>query len=601
MSYQYSGDQIEAVRSANDIVDVIGAVVALKRSGSNYTGLCPFHNEKTPSFSVSRTKQMYYCFGCHAGGNVLTFVMEYYQYSFVEALQFLADRAGITLPKAEDTGRSKAYLDRQARLYDIQKKAAAYYHYRLKQPSGEAGLRYLRKRGLSDETIRTFGLGYAGKYSQDLYRYLKSKDFSDEDLKDAGLFTFTEKNGFTDKFWNRVMFPIQNVQGKVIGFGGRVMGDGKPKYLNSPDTDLFNKRKNLYALNIARRSREKTIILCEGYMDVISMHQAGFTNAVASLGTALTPEQAALLKRYTSDIRLLYDSDGAGVNAALRAFPILAEAGLRARVVDLKPYKDPDELIRAEGADGLRRRLASSRDAFMFELDQLARGYRLNDPQEATIFQEKTAEKLLRFADDMERENYLRAASADYHIPESALRKKVVTLALRGTPASAYNTPKPTGKTVLTREEAGALPEKMMLTYLASYPEAFAETARYIGPEDFRDPLCREIAVELYAQKETGQVREAALLNRFTDPETQKTVAGLFHTTVDVATEAEQDRAFTDTVLKLMENSLTAALDSWDGDPEALRALMTKRSEWEMMKKNRLFHLPFDKENGTGV
>ncbi|MBQ0059018.1 MAG: DNA primase, partial [Lachnospiraceae bacterium] len=326
---RYSEEQIEEVRTANNIVDVIGAAVSLKRGGSNYVGLCPFHNEKTASFSVSPTKQMYYCFGCHAGGNVVTFVMEYYQYSFTEALQYLADRAGIALPKVEDLGLDKREQDRKSRLFDIQKQAAIYYHYQLKSERGASGLSYFRNRGLKDETISGFGLGYADKYSSGLYKYLKSKNFRDEDLRDSGLFIHNEKDGFTDKFWNRVIFPISDATGKVIGFGGRVMGDAKPKYLNSPETDLFNKRRHLYALQKARRSRQPYMILCEGYMDTISLHQAGFDNAVATLGTALTPEQAAVLKRYTSDVRLLYDSDEAGVKAALRAGPILYQSGIR--------------------------------------------------------------------------------------------------------------------------------------------------------------------------------------------------------------------------------------------------------------------------------
>ena len=308
---------IEEVRSANDIVDVIGENVRLKRSGNNYTGLCPFHNEKTPSFSVSRAKQMYYCFGCHAGGNVITFMMEYNHMTFLEALQALADRAHITLPQIEYSKEAQAQADRKAQLLEINKKAAAYYFYLLRTKEGEIGFNYLRERGLSDETIKKFGLGYSGRTGH-LYSYLKNKGYSDDLLAETGLFTFDEKRGAMDKFWNRVMFPIADVRGKVIGFGGRVMGDAKPKYLNSPETTVFNKRNNLFGLNIARATRRRYIILCEGYMDVISMHQAGFDCAAASLGTALTPQQANLLKRYTNNVLLLYDSDNAGKMAALK-------------------------------------------------------------------------------------------------------------------------------------------------------------------------------------------------------------------------------------------------------------------------------------------
>ena len=302
---------------------------------------------------------MYYCFGCHAGGNVITFMMEYNHMTFLEALQALADRAHITLPQIEYSKEAQAQADRKAQLLEINKTAAAYYFYLLRTKEGEIGFNYLRERGLSDETIKKFGLGYSGRTGH-LYSYLKNKGYSDDLLAETGLFTFDEKRGAMDKFWNRVMFPIADVRGKVIGFGGRVMGDAKPKYLNSPETTVFNKRNNLFGLNIARATRRRYIILCEGYMDVISMHQAGFDCAVASLGTALTPQQANLLKRYTNNVLLLYDSDNAGKMAALRAIPILKDAGIESRVVDLSPYKDPDEFIKGLGASALEERLLNT-------------------------------------------------------------------------------------------------------------------------------------------------------------------------------------------------------------------------------------------------
>ena len=354
---RYSDDIIEEVRMKNDIVDVVSQYVKLNKRGSTYFGLCPFHNEKTPSFSVTPAKQMYYCFGCGAGGNVFNFVMEYENYTFGEALKHLADRAGVQLPKIEYSGEAKKKAERRAALLEINKLAAGYFYYQLRRESGRQAHEYLTGRGLSEETIRKFGLGYSDKYSDDLYKYLKSKNYSDELLRDSGLFNVDERRGMYDKFWNRVIFPIMDVNNRVIGFGGRVMGDGKPKYLNSPETTIFDKSRNLYGLNVARTTRKNYLILCEGYMDVISMHQAGFTNAVASLGTALTSGHASLLKRYTQEVLLLYDSDDAGVRAALRAIPILREAGVSSRVVNLKPHKDPDEFIKALGAEEFEKRL----------------------------------------------------------------------------------------------------------------------------------------------------------------------------------------------------------------------------------------------------
>ena len=310
----YSDDIIEEVRSRNDIVDVISQYVRLSKKGSTYFGLCPFHNEKTGSFSVSPNKQMYYCFGCGAGGNVFTFLMEYENFTFGEAMEALADRAGVELPKQEYTSAQRQEADKRARLLEINKEAAKYFYMLLRGERGVRALSYFRKRELSDETMQKFGLGYSDQYSDDLYRYLRKKGYEDDILKESGLVSIDERRGGYDKFWNRAMFPIMDVHNKVIGFGGRVMGDGEPKYLNSPETKIFDKSRNLYGLNFARSTKKPQLLLCEGYMDVIALHQAGFDNAVASLGTALTSGHANLLKRYTKNVYLTYDSDAEKVS-----------------------------------------------------------------------------------------------------------------------------------------------------------------------------------------------------------------------------------------------------------------------------------------------
>jgi DNA primase len=593
---RYSDELIEEVRSANDIVDVIGENVRLKRSGNNYTGLCPFHNEKTPSFSVSRTKQMYYCFGCHAGGNVITFMMEYNHMTFLEALEALAERAHITLPQIEYSKEAQAQADKKAQLLEINKKAAAYYYYLLKTKEGEIGLNYLRERGLSDETIKKFGLGYSGRSGR-LYSYLKNKGYSDDLLAETGLFTFDEKRGAMDKFWNRVMFPIADVRGKVIGFGGRVMGDAKPKYLNSPETTVFNKRNNLFGLNIARATRRRYIILCEGYMDVISMHQAGFDCAVASLGTALTPQQAGLLKRYTTNVLLLYDSDNAGKMAALRAIPILKDAGIESRVVDLSPYKDPDEFIKGLGASALEERLSGASNAFMFEVEDTAAKYRLDDPAERTNFQKAVARMLLQFPEELERNNYIEAIARRYSFSADGLRKMVVRMAMAGTPAERYSEPVSGERRVIREKKDSGMvtSQKLMLTYLANYPEAYSESKAYIGPSDFTDPLCRKIAEGLYDQIREGKVSEAALVNLFIDAEEQTQAAQLFHTSIPVSSAAEQDKAFTDTVYRLMQESNDARMKVWDGkNPEELTELINQKRRMEEFRRGgKVLHLPF--------
>ena len=343
----YSQDFIEEVRSRNDIVDVIGSYVSLKKQGSQYKACCPFHHEKTPSFGVSRDKQLYHCFGCGVGGNVFTFVMEYENLGFSEAIQLLAERVGMQVPKMEVSEEDRKREHYNVLLKEMNKNAAAYFHYIMKNSEhGKKAYDYFRKRGLTDETIRKFGLGYADIYRDDLYRYLKKKGYTDGELKDSGLVEIDEKNGGTDKFWNRAMIPILDINGKVIGFGGRVLGDGKPKYINTKDTQVFDKSHTLFAMNIAKRSRKGYIICCEGYMDVISMHQAGFDNAVASLGTAFTPGHANILKRYAKEIYLAYDSDGAGVTATLRNLAILRQFDVPVRVINMKPYRIRTSLSR---------------------------------------------------------------------------------------------------------------------------------------------------------------------------------------------------------------------------------------------------------------
>lgn len=398
---RYSEEIIEEVRMRSDIVDVISGYIKLSKKGSSYFGLCPFHNEKSSSFSVTPGKQMYYCFGCGAGGNVITFIMEYENFSFIEAVKYLADRAGVQLPEVEYSKEERMKADKKALILEINKIAANYFYKQLKTANGQQAKEYLSARKLAPETIRHFGLGYSNKYSDDLYKFLKQKGYSDELLKDSGLVGFHEKYGPQDKFWNRVMFPIMDVNNRVIGFGGRVMGEGEPKYLNSQETIVFDKGRNLYGLNYARTARESRILICEGYMDVIDMHQAGFTNSVASLGTAFTPGHAMLLKRYIKEVLLVYDSDEAGTKAALRALPILRDAGLSAKVLRLEPYKDPDDFIKNLGAEEFNKRIETAKNSFLFEIEILERNYQMRDPESKNAFFHDVAQKLLIFREEL--------------------------------------------------------------------------------------------------------------------------------------------------------------------------------------------------------
>ena len=579
---RYSDDIIEEVRQKNDIVDVVSQYVKLTRKGNSYFGLCPFHNEKTPSFSVTPGKQMYYCFGCGAGGNVFNFIMEYENYTFGEALKHLADRAGVELPQIEYSKEVREKAQERAELLEINKQAAQYFYYQLRTEKGAQGYQYLAGRGLSEETMRKFGLGYSDKFGGGLYQFLKAKGYGDDRLRESGLFNVDERHGMYDKFWNRVIFPIMDVNNRVIGFGGRVMGDGKPKYLNSPETKIFDKSRNLYGLNVARTTRRKYLILCEGYMDVISMHQAGFTNAVASLGTALTSGHASLLKRYTQEVLLLYDSDEAGVRAALRAIPILREAGVNSRVVNLRPYKDPDEFIKNLGAEAFEERLEQASDSFMFRVSIAESEFPMEEPQGQNRFFERCAEMLLELKDELERNLYIEAIvkkyRGQYGISVEDLRKRVNTLALRGTPAERRVQPKKSqdGAPKKKKDSASDQAQKLMLTWIVTYPKIFDKVAQYLTPEDFVVPLYREVALMLFSQREEGEVNPARLLNSFTDSEEQREVASLFNATIHLETPKEQDQAFADTLLRIKTESLAERNRNWNPtDMAGLQEIIT--------------------------
>ena len=525
----YPDELVEEIRSRNDIVDVISTYVKLKRKGNSYFGLCPFHNEKSPSFSVSQDKQMYYCFGCGAGGNLFTFLMNYENYTFPEALKVLANRCGVELPKEEYSPEAKRQADFKSMLLRIQKEAATYYFYQLKRESGKQAYGYLRGRGLLDETIRRFGLGYSSKFSNDLYQFLKGKGYSDEALKESGLVTMDEKRGVYDKFWNRVMFPIMDANHRVIGFGGRVMGDGKPKYLNSPETRIFDKSRNLYGLNLARSSRKPDIIICEGYMDVIALHQAGFSQAVASLGTALTSQQCLLLKRYTSQVLITYDSDEAGTKAALRAIPLLKEAGLTARVVNMKPYKDPDEFIRNLGAEAFQERLNEARNSFLFEVEVLEHSYDLRDPAGKTAFFEETATRLLEFGEELERNNYIEAIAQKYGTGYQSLKQLVERRGAALGGVTPLPRPRTSGERRKEKEEEPEKAQRLLLTWFISDERLAGIIRRYVEPEEFTDPLCRQVAEILYQQQREGIRNPAAIITRFEDLGEQQQVAAMFN------------------------------------------------------------------------
>lgn len=558
----YSDELIEEIRSRNDIVDVVSSYVKLNKKGSTYFGLCPFHNEKSPSFSVTPAKQMYYCFGCGQGGNAFTFIMKHESMTFTEAVKHLADKAGVDLPEQEYSPEEKKKADMKTQLLEIHKESALYFHRLLKSEKGARAYEYLRERGLSDDTIRNFGLGYSSNYSDDLYRHIKSKGYTDEVMKESGLFSYSEK-GVYDKFNNRVMFPIMDINNKVIGFGGRVMGDAKPKYLNSPETLLFDKSKNLYGMNVARSSRSGHILICEGYMDVIALHQAGFNNAVASLGTAHTSRQASLIKRYANEVYLTFDSDGAGVMAALRAIPMLKASGLTVKVIDMKPYKDPDEFIKALGPEEYKKRIENARNSFMYEIDRLKDETDLTDPEHKAKFYNSIARKLLEFEDELERNVYIDAVSGEYMIPKDSLFKTVNKLALTYEPeknkfegSSSYEEKKKTEEKKV-KDDGIKAAQKTLITWLIDEPRLYDKVKPFISAKDFIEPPFNLVAELLFEQFEQGNVNPASIINRFQSEEEQSEVASLFNKgLLDGMSQKEKEKTLNDTVIKVKKNSI---------------------------------------------
>lgn len=585
----YPEELVEEVRAKNDIVDVISGYLKMQKKGSNHWACCPFHNEKTPSFSVSGSKQMFHCFGCGVSGNVYTFVMKYENYSFPEAVKMLADRVGVQLPEEEYSEEARRREGRKARLLEVNREAAKYFYFQLRDPRGKIGYEYLSKRELSDETMHKFGLGYAGKNGAELVQYLRSRGFEDEIIKEAGLANNSEKRGLVSQFWNRVMYPIQDINHRVIGFGGRVMGDGEPKYLNSPETPVFDKRRNLYGLNFARTARSGNMILCEGYMDVIAMHQAGFTQAVASLGTAFTPEQANLLRRYTDSVLLAYDSDGAGVKAALRGIGILREAGLTGKVIDMRPYKDPDEFMKALGREAFEERIAQAENSFFYEIRILESQFDMNDPESKTKFHREIARKLCEFTEDVERDNYLQAIADKYFIGIENLRKLVTGYAAQTGLAKPIERPRSGVQQKNKPEEKAKKSQRLLITWVTDEPSLYEKIKKYITAEDFTEELYRKVAERLFRELEQGNYNPAGIISMFEDEEEQREAAALFHTNLpELTTLQEREKAFHDIVLAVKKNSYEYYTAKLGTDVNALNQVIAGKKALEELARTHI-------------
>jgi DNA primase len=514
---------------------------------------------------------------------VFTFITEYENYSFNEAMKMLADRAGVSLPEQPETDGERRERDIRSRILEINKLAAVYFVHQLKGDAGHTAMEYFGKRKLTQATINSFGLGYSGIHGNDLYLYLKGKGYNDDILKETGLFTYSEK-GVTDKFWNRVMYPIMDVNNHVIGFGGRVMGDGKPKYLNSPETKAFDKSRNLYGLNYARKSRKPNLIICEGYMDVIAMHQAGFNQAVASLGTALTEGQASLMKRYTDNVLITYDSDNAGVMAALRAIPILKAAGLNTRVINMKPYKDPDEFIKALGAVEFQKRIDGAQNSFMYEIAAIKAQYDLDDPGEKTRFHREISRRLATFGDILERNNYIGAVAREYGIDEESLRQMVNGIGNQMAQQQEADKPVRVPGRREEKDDGMALAQKLLLTWMAQDADVFLKVAEYLSAEDFDAEPFHQVAVKLYEQLEKGSLNPAAIIGSFPDSEDQRLAASVFSQDLDESlSAAEREKTLNDIVRKIKKKSLIRRQNE-ETDPKRLMELIGEQKKLQSIQ-----------------
>lgn len=581
----YPEELIDQIQQSNDIVDVINEYIPLQKKGANYVCLCPFHSDTDPSLTVSRQKQLFKCFACGEGGNVFTFLQKYESKSFPEAVKTLADRSGIALPEEYNSEYSKEKQDYKQRLIECNTEAARYYYALLRSPDGKNGLDYFRRRKLTDETMKKFGLGYSKIKGNDLILYLRSQGFKDKEIIDAGLGVYDERNGMKAKFWNRVMFPIKNQAGKVIGFGGRVMGDGEPKYLNSQETAVFNKSTNLYAFDLAKQSRCGYFILCEGYMDVIALHQAGFGMATASLGTAFTPGQANLIKRYVKDVYLSYDSDGPGVKAAIRAGKICREYGLSCKVIDMRPHKDPDEFIKNLGSEEYQKRIDEAKNVFLFEIEKLRETYDKSDPDANTRYVEEVAELLSDFKDEISRTNYIKACASDMGITVEALTKKVSEVAGRG---KRYNREEREKTAIHKKEDDKTLrPQQLMLTFLAEYPSIFPQVEKYVSPDDFIDATYNEVAVKFFEDLRNGNANPARMVSLFEDPDEQNKVSDLFNCYLKgLEDKSEKEIALVDIIYQIKNNSLEALKQS--GESVNPNVFMAKKKELMEIRKIKI-------------
>ncbi|MCI9039299.1 MAG: DNA primase [Clostridia bacterium] len=517
---RYSDELIEEIRSNNDIVDVISQYVTLKRSGRNFFGICPFHKEKSPSFAVSPDKQIFHCFGCNAGGNVIHFISKIESLNFRETIELLAERSHIELPILENSEDEKT-ARLKAKVYEINQIAAEFYHENLYKPSSKPAQEYIKQRKLDNNTLKAFLIGYAGNFDE-LYRILKEKGYTEEEMLASSLIKKAPDGKFMDSFRKRLMFPIQDVRDKVIAFGGRVLDDSKPKYINSPENIVYSKGRNLFGLNVAKRHDTKQIIIVEGYMDAISLYQRGITNVVASLGTALTEAQGRLLRRHSEKVILGYDADGAGQNAILRGMDILQNMGCDLRVLQIEGAKDPDEYVVKFGPERFLKCVDNSISLVEFKVKILKKDLNLEVTNDKIKFLNEIAKILAKVSNQMEREIYIDKLSKDYKISKEAIQAEINKLMYAGNNSNKKLEKQVRPINVLKQETSKEIPtmimkrENMVIYLLINEAEkAYSRLKEVISPENFQNEVNQQILKKLYEELEKGNSNNSQILDKF--------------------------------------------------------------------------------------
>ena len=555
---RYSDELIEEIRQNNDIVDIISQYVHLTRKGRNYFGLCPFHNEKSPSFSVSPDRQIFHCFGCGVGGNVYTFLMKIEGITFKEALEQLAERANIQLPtlqNSEDTEREAL----KAKVYKVNEFTAEFYHQNLYKPTAKIAQEYVKKRKMNRETLEAYRIGYSGKFDE-LYKALKGQGFQEKEILESGLVNKNDNGTYIDRYRNRLMFPICDVRGKVIAFGGRVLDDSKPKYINSPENIVYSKGRHLFGLNVAKKYSEKRILIVEGYMDVISLHQRGITNVVAALGTALTEQQGWLLRKSTEQVILGFDADGAGQTAVARSMEILQNMGCDMRVLQIEGAKDPDEFIVKFGEGRFKLAIDNAISLVEFKVKNLRKDINLENASDKIKFLNEIAKILAKVQNTIEREIYIEKIAKGYNISKEAIYAEVNKLIYSNSKADKILQSKTKEiKQVNIEKEQEQISEdlkKRENTIIALLLDAnmniFQKIKEQIKPEDFKDEINKKIAEELYKELEKQDVNINKLIDTF-DEKTQN------HITMVMATDYEIeniDKAVEDILQKYQKERL---------------------------------------------